>query len=160
MNELIDILFLFLKDSKIKYSITMEAKWLSASELGDKYPTLITINLWIHGLLFRLLPCILLLILSILLIYVINIANNQKQKAHKQEQQQHSEFNKTTIMLLLIILLFLIMEFPHGKFLLKYWKNRVMTALQKHSVKVKASNSIKLFPKTVILMLMNRTKIK
>jgi hypothetical protein len=110
-----DILKDQLVTNKKYFSVWMEAKWLSASDIGMKYPNLISVNLWIHGIMYRILPCILLLVFSALLIYVMSIANSNKKKLQHQEQQQTNEFNKTTTMLLLIIFLFLLMEFPHGK---------------------------------------------
>jgi len=96
------------------FTVWLEAKWLSASSIGTNYPKLISVNLWIHGIMYRILPCIMLLVFSALLIYVMNIANLNKKKLQQHEQQQTNEFNKTTTMLLLIIFLFLLMEFPHG----------------------------------------------
>lgn len=100
-------------------SVQLKLDWLGASKFGTRYPILLSINLWIHSLMFRTLPCIIMFVFSVLLIYVMNIANKQKKKLQeKMQKQEHgsqsTDFNRTTTMLLIIVILFLIMEFPHG----------------------------------------------
>ncbi len=79
------------------------------------YPHLVSLNLSIHSIMFRAVPCMILVVLSIMLIYVLGIANKNKRKlVDRQEDRQQTDFNRTTTMLLLIVILFIIMEFPNG----------------------------------------------
>lgn len=96
--------------------IVLKVFSIGKSQMGIDYPKLEAINLWIHAIVYRTLPCLIMLVLSVLLIYVMNIANTNKKKLQKQERRMASDFNRTTSMLLVIVILFLIMEFPHGKF--------------------------------------------
>ncbi len=92
--------------------------WPMESQLAQTYQYISSINFWIHAIIFRTLPCILMLVLSCLLINIMHKANLKKQaliqQGKKSEVDKASEFNRTTTMLLIIVILFFIMEFPHG----------------------------------------------
>lgn len=92
--------------------------WVEESSLASRYKFISQINFWIHAIIFRTFPCILMLVLSCLLINIMHKANLKKkallQQGKKSESDKQSEFNRTTTMLLIIVILFFIMEFPHG----------------------------------------------
>ena len=91
---------------------------MQETKIASNYPLLILTNFWILAIVFRALPCLILLILSFLLIYVMHIANKNRKKlmqqGRKTEYEKAGEFNRTTTMLLIVVVSFLLMEFPHG----------------------------------------------
>ena len=99
-------------------SICANVFWITESRIANNNPIISSINFWIHAIIFRTLPCILMLVLSCLLINIMHKANIKKksliQQGKKNEYDKASEFNRTTTMLLIIVILFFIMEFPHG----------------------------------------------
>lgn len=112
-------------------SLCTHVYWLGESRFATQYQIISSINFWIHAIIFRTLPCILMLVLSCLLINIMHKANIKKkaliQQGKKTEYEKASEFNRTTTMLLIIVILFFIMEFPHGiHFFLLNFKNKII----------------------------------
>ncbi len=98
--------------------VSFNLLWVQESLLSLRYPVIKTVNFWIHAIVLRTLPCVILLIMSIMLIYAMNIANKNRlklmQQGRKKEYEKAGEFNRTTTMLLIVCVSFLIMEFPVG----------------------------------------------
>jgi hypothetical protein len=98
--------------------VSLRLPWVQDSRLAREHPIILNINFWIHAIVFRTVPCLLLLVLSVLLIYVMRIANINRMKLMKQgrrsEYEKAGEFNRTTTMLLIVVISFLMMELPHG----------------------------------------------
>ena len=107
-----------IKNDQLVKELEASVLWIVRSDLATMYPIISSINFWVHAIIFRTLPCILMLIFSILLINLMYKANLNKKRLIQQdkssESDRNSEFNRTTTMLLIIIILFFIMEFPHG----------------------------------------------
>jgi hypothetical protein len=103
------------KDNRI---VSLKLLWLTESKRAVENPIIKEINFWIHGIVFRSVPCLLLLVLSGLLIYIMRIANTNRlklmQQGRRSEYEKAGEFNRTTTMLLILVISFLIMELPHG----------------------------------------------
>ena len=101
-----------------KRFVYLKLLWLYESGIVENYPIIKSFNFWIHAIVFRTVPCLLLLVLSGLLIYVMHIANLNRMKLMQQgrrsEYEKASEHNRTTTMLLILVISFLIMELPHG----------------------------------------------
>jgi hypothetical protein len=102
----------------VAYLVHMSVDWISNSDLAMKHPHIATLNFWIHAIIFRTVPCVILLVLSILLIHLMYTASLNKMKLISQGKprdfEKDKEFNRTTTMLLIIVISFMIMEFPHG----------------------------------------------
>ena len=98
--------------------VSLKLLWLSNSKVAIDNQIIKEVNFWIHGIVLRTVPCLLLLLLSVLLIYIMRIANMNRMKLMQQgrriEYEKAGEFNRTTTMLLILVISFLIMELPHG----------------------------------------------
>ncbi|KAI8795685.1 G-protein coupled receptor 139 [Biomphalaria glabrata] len=78
-------------------------------------------NLWIQGILLKLLPCLLLAILSILLIKQMKDAEKRRKKLMNKnsskledDSRRHRKTNRTTRMLVVVVVLFVLTETPQG----------------------------------------------
>lgn len=82
----------------------------------------IKFNRALFALVALVLPCILLTVLTIMLIVIMSRAMRRRQtllsKGHNEESNRQREHNRTTGMLLAVVALFLIIELPHGIFLI------------------------------------------
>lgn len=124
MNDALTAITEYLESSTISGNMSkpeifwLRVLWIQNSILAEKYPSMIKINFWIHGIVFRTLPCLILLVLSILLIHITRIAHRNRlslmKRGKRKEYDKAGEFNRTTIMLLIVVISFLIMELPHG----------------------------------------------
>lgn len=98
--------------------VWLKLLWVQSSALAEKHQIVTSINFWLHAIVFRTVPCLILLILSILLILIMRIANMNRMKLMQQgrrsEYEKAGEFNRTTTMLLIVVISFLTMELPHG----------------------------------------------
>lgn len=82
----------------------------------------------LHGVIFKLIPCILLLLFSFLLILQLRNALNKSKKLHKRSigtmnqgrlrgRRRDKENRRTTLMLVIVCALFLLTELPQGAIL-------------------------------------------
>ena len=82
----------------------------------------------LHGVIFKLIPCVLLLLFSFLLILQLRNALNKSKKLHKQSRgtlnqnrirgrRREKENRRTTLMLVIVCALFLLTELPQGAIL-------------------------------------------
>ena len=83
--------------------------------------TLFTVNFWIHALLFKIIPCVLLSIFCILLVRSLHISQKRRQRLLQQSHNNHEssrertrDHARTTRMLLVVLSLFLFTELPQG----------------------------------------------
>ncbi|KAL1488184.1 hypothetical protein ABEB36_015141 [Hypothenemus hampei] len=85
------------------------------------------ISFYVYGIVLKLIPCILLVLLSILLVIELFKAKQRKRallssndtrlikkRALQKKQEKEKQFNRTTKMLLAVLLLFLMAEFPQA----------------------------------------------
>ena len=98
----------------------------------SKYLSLRDIVFVLHGFIFKLIPCILLLLFSFLLIQQLRNALKTAEELHKQYltstnvmnngrirgRKREKENRRTTLMLVIVCILFLITELPQGAILL------------------------------------------
>lgn len=75
-------------------------------------------NFWIHSILFKLVPCVLLTTLTVLLVVEMRKANARRAKLKSQgrnnELDKTREHNRTTAMLIGVVGLFELAELPQG----------------------------------------------
>ena len=78
------------------------------------------VNFWIHAILIKLLPCVILTVFGVLLICTLKKSNQRRVKLRRvssiswSTSIQSKEHSRTTIMLLVVIILFLLTELPQG----------------------------------------------
>jgi len=87
-----------------------------------------TVNFWIHALIIKLLPCVLMSVFGFLLVFTVRRQRRRSQRllqgsgkrdsaqstAKRQSKSKTREGSHTTAMLVSVIVLFLITEFPQG----------------------------------------------
>jgi hypothetical protein len=98
----------------------------------SKYLSLRETVFVLHGVIFKLIPCILLLLFSFLLILQLRTALAKSEKLHKNSipsgsgassgrrggRRREQENRRTTLMLVIVVVLFLVTELPQGAILL------------------------------------------
>jgi len=90
--------------NKTMYDIVPTSSQLNSTSIDV---ALNTVNFWIHALIIKLLPCVLMSVFGFLLVFTV-----RRQRRRSQRLLQGS--GKRTAMLVSVIVLFLITEFPQG----------------------------------------------
>ena len=82
----------------------------------------IQFNNWLFAVFGKILPCTLLMILTILILIIMHRAEVKRQqllsKGKSEESRRHQEHNRTTGMLLTVVVIFLLIELPHGIYII------------------------------------------
>ncbi|XP_069142004.1 G-protein coupled receptor dmsr-1-like [Argopecten irradians] len=92
--------------------------WVMQSDFASNNIYFQPITFWIYGVIIKIAPCVLLVILSACIIYKMNEASKRRQRLLQQSGRHNeealAEHNRTTMMLVAVVLFFVLTEFPQG----------------------------------------------